>query len=69
LTRRAAFVLLGAAGWTLFVWLTRIWNILGDADRSTGFKVVHAVLALVSVAFGVAVGWIGWRALRRPPAA
>jgi hypothetical protein len=66
LSRRAATVLLAAAGWTLFVWLTRIWNILGD-DRSTGFKVVHSLLAAVSVAFAIAIGLIGWRALRRPP--
>ncbi|MGQ0802773.1 MAG: SCO4848 family membrane protein [Actinomycetota bacterium] len=64
MTRRAAGVLLAAGTWTLFVWLTRINNILGD-DRSTSFKVVHVVLAMVSVAFGVAVGWIGLRAWRQ----
>jgi hypothetical protein len=63
-SRRAAGVLLAAAAWTLFVWLTRINNVLGD-DRSTGFKVVHLVLAAVSVTFGVAVGWIGLAAWRR----
>jgi small neutral amino acid transporter SnatA (MarC family) len=63
-SRRAAGVLLAAGTWTLFVWLTRINNILGD-DRSTSFKVVHVVLAMVSVAFGVAVGWIGLRAWRQ----
>ena len=66
MTRRAAGVLLAAAAWTLFVWLTRINNVLGD-DRSTGFKVVHLILAAVSVSFGVAVGWIGlvgWRRRR-----
>ena len=41
------------AGWTIYVWVTRIWNIAGDADRSLGFKVVHSVLALVSVAFAL----------------
>lgn len=64
MTRRAAGVLLAAGTWTLFVWLTRINNILGD-DRSTSFKVVHVVLAVVSVGFGVAVGWIGLRAWRQ----
>jgi hypothetical protein len=62
-SRRAALVLLAAAAWTLFVWLARIGNILGD-DRSTGFKVVHVALATVSVGFGLAVGWIGLRARR-----
>jgi hypothetical protein len=63
-SRRAALVLLAAAAWTLFVWLTRIGNVLGD-DRSTSFKVVHVALATVSVAFGLAVGWIGLRARRQ----
>lgn len=64
MTRRAAGVLLAAGTWTLFVWLTRINNILGD-DRSTSFKVVHVILAAVSVGFGLAVGWIGLRAWRQ----
>ncbi len=64
ISRRAAFVLLAAAAWTLFIWVTRISNIVGDDERSTGFKVVHVVLALVSVAFAIAIAWIGLRALR-----
>ena len=64
MSRRAAGVLLAAAAWTLFVWLTRINNVLGD-DRSTSFKVVHVVLAMVSVSFGIAIGWIGLTAWRR----
>ncbi len=64
MSRRAAGVLLAAGTWTLFVWLTRIGNILGD-DRSTSFKVVHVTLAAVSVAFGLAVGWLGLRAWRQ----
>lgn len=46
----------------MYVWVTRL-VILAGSDDSTGFKVVHAVLAVVSLAFGVAVGWIGLRAL------
>jgi hypothetical protein len=63
LSRRASVVLLAAAAWTLFVWFTRIGNILDD-DRSTAFKVVHLGLAVVSVGFGVAVGMIGLRGWR-----
>lgn len=66
MSRRASGVLLAAAAWTLFVWLTRINNVLGD-DRSTGFKVVHVALAAVSVGFALAIGWIGvsgWRRAR-----
>jgi hypothetical protein len=64
MSRRAAFVLLAAAAWTLFIWITRISNIVGDDERSTSFKVVHVVLALISVAFAIAIAWIGLRALR-----
>ena len=64
MNRRACVVLLAAAGWTLFVWITRIGNVLGD-DRSTSFKVVHVGLAAVSVAFAIAVGLIGLRGWRR----
>ena len=64
MSRRAAGVLLAAGTWTLLVWLTRINNILGD-DRSTSFKVVHVILAAVSVGFGLAIGWIGMRAWRQ----
>ena len=64
MSRRACVVLLAAASWTLFVWITRIGNVLGD-DRSTSFKVVHVGLAAVSVVFAVAVGTIGLRGWRR----
>ena len=65
MTRRAAWVLLAAAGWTFFVWITFIRNIVGQDDRSTGFKVVHIVLAVISIGFGVAIAVIGARSLRR----
>lgn len=42
------------AGWTIWVWGVRIWNIVGDETQETSFKVVHAALALVSVLFAVA---------------
>ena len=62
-SRRAAWLLVLAAAWTLYVWVTRLWIMAGQ-DESTGFKVVHGVLAAVSIAFGLAVGRIGWRRLR-----
>lgn len=49
--------------WTVWVWATRIWNIWGDDTRGAGFKAVHTVLAVVSVAFAVAV-WLVVRRLR-----
>jgi hypothetical protein len=62
-SKRAAKVLVAACVWTLYVWITRMWNIARD-DHAFGFKTVHAVLAVISVGFGIAVGVIGWRALR-----
>jgi hypothetical protein len=67
-TRTRANVLLAAAAWTLWVWGTRIWNILDDPATTTGFKVVHTVLAVVSVAFAVALAMIGVRMHREAAA-
>ena len=55
MSRPDALILRSAAAWPIFIWVTRIRNILGDETRTTGFKVVHSVLALVSVAFAVAI--------------
>ena len=63
LRRTDVRVLLAAAAWTVFVWGNRILNILrDDEDRSTGFIVVHVVLALISVGFAVAIARIALRA-------
>jgi hypothetical protein len=66
--RRQSRLLIAAAVWTLYVWISRIVIMSGQND-STGFKVVHGILAAVSIAFGLAVGKIGWdarRSLRAP---
>ena len=55
--RHHAVVLRAFALWTVWIWATRIWNIVGDDDRTMAFKVVHSVLALVSVVFAVAT-WV-----------
>jgi hypothetical protein len=68
MSKRSAKVLVAACIWTLYVWITRMWNIAQD-DHSFGFKAVHAVLAVISIGFGIAVGVIGWRALRAGRAA
>ena len=65
MTRTDALILRTAAAWTIFIWVTRIRNILGDDARSTGFKVVHSVLALVSVAFALAILGVASRNRRR----
>lgn len=41
----------------MFVWLTFIRNVSRDRTHSTGFKIVHITLAVVSLAF--AVGAVG----------
>jgi hypothetical protein len=62
-TRRVSILLLAAGGWTLFIWVTRLVNMAGE-DRSAGFYVVHGLLAVISIGFGVALGFVGWKALR-----
>ena len=57
-------ILRGAAAWTVWIWGTRIWNIIGDDERDFAFKAVHVVLALVSVAFAVAVWGVANRGRR-----
>lgn len=61
MNRRQALVIRAFAAWTIWVWATRIWNVLGDDEHSVGFKVVHGLLALVSVAFAV----VTWGIVRR----
>ena len=51
MTRRAAAFLYTFAGWTLFVWVVFIRNISKDHTHTTGFKVVHITLAVISIAF------------------
>ena len=57
MSSREALVLRAFAAWTVYVWGTRIWNVVGDEGRDFAFKAVHVVLALVSVAFAVAA-WV-----------
>lgn len=69
MTRSHRIVLRAFAVWTVWVWGTRLWNIVGEDGRSVGFKVVHALLAVVSVAFAVATWAIAGRAARERAAA
>jgi hypothetical protein len=63
-SRRQSGLLIAASAWTLYVWVTRVF-ILAGQDTSTSFKVVHFALAGISIAFGLAIGWIGFSQLRR----
>ena len=60
----AAVVAVGAlAAWTVTVWVVRGSAILA-ADHDPGFKVVHSVLAAVSIVLAV----LAWRETRREAA-
>ena len=50
--RARSTLLLAAAAWTIWVWATRIWNIVGDPAHDAAFKAVHSLLALVSIGRG-----------------
>jgi hypothetical protein len=63
MTRRQANVLIAACVWTLYVWITRIVIVSGQ-HQSAGFKIVHGILAAISIGFGLAIGRMGWRARR-----
>jgi hypothetical protein len=63
MTRRQANLLIAACVWTLYVWITRIVIVSGQ-HQSAGFKIVHGVLAAISIGFGLAIGRMGWRARR-----
>ena len=62
MSRRDALLLKTAVVWTVLVWGVFLRNLfLGDTDRSVGFKVVHTVLAVVSLAFAAGI----WAVARR----
>jgi hypothetical protein len=65
-SRRQSRILIACAVWTLYVWISRI-VIMSGQDNSFGFKLVHGILAGISIAFGLAVGKIGWDARRGRP--
>ncbi len=66
MSRRDTLLLRAAALWTVFVWGIFLRNLLfGDTDRSTGFKVVHSVLAVVSLAFAEVIWSVATRSRRR----
>ena len=66
MSRRAAWTLIAVFVWTTWVWLTFMW-IIGHQDHPMGFKVVHGLIAVGSIAFGLVAGWIGYRGLRPAP--
>ncbi|MDX1622009.1 MAG: hypothetical protein R3320_13515, partial [Nitriliruptorales bacterium] len=60
--RRWGAVLLLASAWNVWLWITRVYNLANDpTPRTTEFIVVHAILYVVSFAFAIVIGVIGWR--------
>ena len=59
MTRRQALLLRAFAVWTVYIWVTLVWNIAHDHAKGHGFgfKAVHDVLAVISIVFAVAA----WR--------
>ncbi|MDQ6613498.1 MAG: hypothetical protein M3083_01725 [Actinomycetota bacterium] len=59
MTRRQALLLRVFALWTIYIWLTLVWNIWHDHTKGHGaaFKAVHFVLAAISLSLAVAA----WR--------
>lgn len=74
LTRGKSVFLLLFGVWSWFIWVTLVINVAADprafvAGSATAFFYVHLTLAVISVAFGTAIGWFGLRGLlaaRRP---
>ena len=63
-TRAQANVIRAFSIWTVYVWVTRIWNIWNDASRNGAFKAVHTVICVISVGFAIAA-WIVVSQVRR----
>ena len=65
MTRGQANLLRAFSIWTVYVWVTRMWNIMKDDQHSAGFKAVHFTLAVISVAFAIACWIVVMRNRRR----
>ena len=65
MTRTAVWVLRASAAWGIWVWAVLVRNMLVDHAHGVGFRVVHVVLAVVSVAFAVATLVIAQRMSRQ----
>jgi uncharacterized membrane protein YgcG len=62
---RRGLLLLGLAAFQFWLWGTRIWNLVRDAqDVSTAFVAVHAVLYVAAIGAGVILAVVGARMWR-----
>ena len=65
MSRRDALFLRLTAAWTLLIWAVFVKNQVGDETTSTGFKVVHLTLAVVSMVLAAGVWRVASRSSRR----
>ncbi|MDF5751311.1 hypothetical protein [Spongiactinospora sp. TRM90649] len=63
MSRRIAVFLLVVAAFMIFEWINLGFNLA--EGHETSFYVVHGILAGVNILIALALGLIGWRALRR----
>lgn len=63
--RRRGLVLLAIGLFQVWLWVTRVINLLGDPEpRTTGFIVVHALLYTAAFGCAFVLLAIGWRMRR-----
>lgn len=59
--RRRGLLLLGLGLFQLWLWGTRIVNLLGDAaEFSTAFVGIHLALYTAAIGAGIVLGVLGW---------
>lgn len=63
--RRRGLLLLALAAFQLWLWGTRIVNLLRDADEfSTAFVGIHLTLYVTAIGAGIVLGVLGWKQWR-----
>ena len=63
--RRRGWVLLAIGAFQVWLWVTRVINLVGDpTPRTTGFVVVHAVLYAAAFGCAFVLLGLGWRMRR-----
>ncbi|HUY07408.1 MAG TPA: hypothetical protein VMU99_09130 [Acidimicrobiales bacterium] len=63
---KSATVLRASVIWAVWVWAVLVKNMLTDHTHGIGFRLVHIVLAVISIGFAI-VTWIIVRRQRRAP--
>ncbi len=64
--KHISLLLRASVVWSVLVWAVLIKNMITDATHPTLFRVVHIVIAVVSLAFA-SVSWLAARKLDRAP--